>query len=329
MDGVLREGGNRPTHRLRMRTRVADNREVAVAREAHVVELDLVEAGFRGGGGDVHVVAPDPAVVRVRPAEARVVQPEGAVAAMHRQLGPLRREHRILERDDAADQVDPVLMRQAHDLLRVVVRGGGSDLVRQRHARMVEADTPVLVLDVELDRVQARDDEVLLKLPGQRAQRHRDVHAADLVRDERPAVRTGHGMGPLRRRGGRLLAAAADRPRAERNACNESQQNGHGDRPPDPNLTPAPGSPALAGCSIPVGRVHRKGAQAYALRRIAPWFSPTGRSAGCSRKGASASTPTTRGCCNPPAWTYGSTASSASSTTRATRSSTSRSRRRT
>ena len=43
----LSEHRDRPAHRLRVHARVADLREVAVAREAHIVELDLVEAELR------------------------------------------------------------------------------------------------------------------------------------------------------------------------------------------------------------------------------------------------------------------------------------------
>ena len=58
--GVAEEGRDRLVHRLRVLARVADEREVAVAREADVVELDLVEAGLRRGDADVDVVLPAP-----------------------------------------------------------------------------------------------------------------------------------------------------------------------------------------------------------------------------------------------------------------------------
>ncbi len=96
-----------------MRSGVADLREVAVARETDVVELDLVEARLRGGHGHVQVVGPDASVVGVRPAEARVVVPEGAVGVADCKGRPLLGEHRVLERDDAADQVDAVRMDDA------------------------------------------------------------------------------------------------------------------------------------------------------------------------------------------------------------------------
>ena len=73
--GVFGEHRDRPAHGLRMLAGIADLREVAVAREADVVELDLVEAELRSLFGDVDVVLPDALVVGVRPAEAGAVEP--------------------------------------------------------------------------------------------------------------------------------------------------------------------------------------------------------------------------------------------------------------
>jgi hypothetical protein len=87
--------------------RIADLRDVAVARKAHVVELDLVEAELRSLRGDVDVVLPDAPVVRVRPAEAGAVEPARAVGAANRELGSPGREQRIFERDDPADEIEP------------------------------------------------------------------------------------------------------------------------------------------------------------------------------------------------------------------------------
>src|SRR5262245_33166117 len=86
-DGVAQESSDRLAHRLRVAARVADGREVAVAREPDVVELDLVEAGLRDGDGDVDVVAPGRTRVRVQPAETTFRLPERAVAAPNRELG--------------------------------------------------------------------------------------------------------------------------------------------------------------------------------------------------------------------------------------------------
>ena len=96
--------------------RVDDVVDVAVGGEAHVVELDLVEAGARGDLGDGDVVVPDPPVVRVRPAEAGVVTPDRAVAALDREVRARRRQQRILEDDDAADQVEALRVRASGDL---------------------------------------------------------------------------------------------------------------------------------------------------------------------------------------------------------------------
>ena len=89
---VAQEPRDRRPLRLGPRVPVDDLRDVAVAREAHVVELDLVEAGLGGGDADPDRVAPDPPVVRVHPAEAAVVQPARAVRAEHGERGPGGRE---------------------------------------------------------------------------------------------------------------------------------------------------------------------------------------------------------------------------------------------
>jgi hypothetical protein len=83
----------------------------------------------------------------------------------------------------------------AHGLARLVVAHRRSDLARERHGRGDEPDLAVLVLDVELDRVQTRAAElhVLLELPGQRRQRDGDVHAAHLGRDGARATTAGLG----------------------------------------------------------------------------------------------------------------------------------------
>ena len=139
-----------------MHARVADLREVAVAREAHVVELDLVEAELRRLGGDVDVVLPDALVVGVRPPEPGAVEPARAVRAADRQLGRARREDGILEGDDAADQIEARGMDLGDGALGVVVGLRGADLLRERNVDR-EADLAVLVLDVELDRVEPAD----------------------------------------------------------------------------------------------------------------------------------------------------------------------------
>src|SRR5919106_2659497 len=85
---------------------VDGGREVAVGREADVVELDLVEARLCRSRGDVHVVLPDPLVVRVGPAEPAARQPDAAAAALNGHTGLPAGEVWVLEDDDAADEVD-------------------------------------------------------------------------------------------------------------------------------------------------------------------------------------------------------------------------------
>ena len=162
--------------------------EVAVAREADVVELDLVEAELGRLDGDVDVVLPDPLVVGIRPAEAAVVQPGRAVCPPDRQGGIAGGQERILEGDDAADQVEASRVDLRHGLLGVVVPLGGADPPRERDGRR-KADVAVLVLDVELDRVQSvlLERDVLVELPGEAGERHRHVHATHLVR-KRPRL---------------------------------------------------------------------------------------------------------------------------------------------
>src|SRR5437870_2137169 len=102
---IAQERRDRLAHRLRMPAWVAYHREVAVAREPDVVELDLVEPRLRGGDRHVDVVLPDGPRVGVEPAEATVGAPKRSVAAMDRELRMGHRGDRILEADDAADQI--------------------------------------------------------------------------------------------------------------------------------------------------------------------------------------------------------------------------------
>ena len=74
--GVVDEAGDRPAHGLGGLVGEDGALDRAVAREAHVVELDLVEARAGGGLRDRDDVVPDALVVRVRPAEAGVVLPD-------------------------------------------------------------------------------------------------------------------------------------------------------------------------------------------------------------------------------------------------------------
>src|SRR5439155_1083586 len=75
-----------------------------------------------GGRSDVDVVPPDPPVVRIRPAEAGVGVPERAVGVVDREVRALLGEHRVLEGDDAADEVVAVPVHEPRDLLCLVKR---------------------------------------------------------------------------------------------------------------------------------------------------------------------------------------------------------------
>ena len=114
---------------------------------------------------------------------------------------------------------------------------------RERHRGGDEADLAVLVLDVELDRVQPLVDElqVLLELAVERGERHRHVDAANLVGQCARLLR-GHRLG-RRLRGGRLPrrppspALVADHePRAERRGRAEEQPERDGATAPAPRL---------------------------------------------------------------------------------------------
>jgi hypothetical protein len=116
----------------------------------------------------------------------------------------------------------------------------GTDPPSQGNGRGDKADLAVLVLDVELDRVQAERRGVLLELAGNRRERHRHVDAADLLRDRRACpLRRGGGL-PLRRRrlGGSLVTAFRERSRADRDGGGGEEQRGRADRPAQPSTPP-------------------------------------------------------------------------------------------
>ena len=166
--------------------------EVAVGREPNVVEHDLVEAGIGSGLRNRRAVVPDAAVVGVDPAEPGRRRPDASVTALDGEVGTLAGEVRILEADDPADHVDALPMGERDERFRVVEEPRRADGVRQRHVRGREADLAALVLDVELDRVEAVAlvADVLPELPGQRREGAGDMHAADLD-GERPWARRG------------------------------------------------------------------------------------------------------------------------------------------
>ena len=175
--------------------------DVAVGREANVVEHDLVEAGLGRRLGDRDAVVPDPTVVGVDPAEACARRPDAAVRALDCQIRPPLRELRILEADDAADHVDAVPVGQRDERLRVVEGARRADGARERHIGRRESDLAALVLDVELDRVEP------VALVGRRT--------PGTCREARQARRSRERRGS-RPGSGRGLAAVAGRRRRRR-----------------------------------------------------------------------------------------------------------------
>ena len=188
--------------------------DVAVGGEADVVEHDLVEPGVGGGLRDGRAVVPHAPVVGIDPAEPGDGRPDAPVGALDGEIGPLARERRVLEAHDAADHVDAVAVSERDERLRVVEEPVRADRARQRHVRGRESDLSALVLDVELDRVEAVAlvVDVLLELAGQRRERARHVHAADLD-GERPWARRRRGRcdGCGRRRRWRRVCAGCRR----------------------------------------------------------------------------------------------------------------------
>src|SRR5579859_4615076 len=166
-----------------MRARVADDRHVAVAREADVVELNLVEARLRRGYCKVDVVLPRGARVRVEPCEAAVRVPERAVGLVHRDLGMRGRGDRILERHDAADEIDAGFVHLGGDRARVVERPCGAVVDGDRRSALHERDLPRLVLHVELERVEpvTRERQVLREPARNVRKVHRHVQPPDLL----------------------------------------------------------------------------------------------------------------------------------------------------
>src|SRR6185295_8221050 len=132
----------------------------------------------------------------------------------------------------------------AHDLPRVVVVAHGAGLPRERDTGRVEADLAALVLDVELDRVQPvpRQRLVLRELAGDRCQRGRDVHPADLHR-QRPRPRGDlerrrHVRGGLRPGiGARLPALPGKGHPAREGEHRQEEDSGYDSAPP---TLPAP-----------------------------------------------------------------------------------------
>ncbi len=205
---------------------VADRGDVAVGGEADVVELDLVEAGPRNGRRDRDVVVPDPAVVGIQPAEPAACVPDRAVGVLQRELRPALGDDGILEGDDPPDQVEAGRVHLPSGAPRVEVGLRRSRRTRERRRALDEADLAVLVLHVELDRVQAGAPQrhVLRELAADAGERHRHVNAAHLAgRRARAVRRLGLRLGNVRRGTHLLGAASRQRMRAEGEAA------GHGD----------------------------------------------------------------------------------------------------
>jgi hypothetical protein len=184
-----------------------------------------------------------------------VVAPDVAARRQDREVGALLGQDRILEADDTADHVDALPVEHPRRRPRVVVAARRTDTAGERRREAVEADLAVLVLDVELDRVQARDGRVLLDLSGDRSERHRHVNASHLVRHRRPVSarplrRALLRHGPNRLRPARVESACANRERR----AGEQQRNA-ARRPPD-SLAATRGATTLAKPFVGVGRLH-------------------------------------------------------------------------
>ena len=129
-------------------------------------------------------------------------------------------------------------MRLLRHLDRVVVVLRRADLARKRDLRLTKSNFAVLVLDVELERVQAvlREGEVLVDLPRDGRERHRHVDAPDLVRI-RARLRLGCGGGlrggRLRPRGvGHVRVALGQKAGAEGRPGRGERYDGKGGGPP-------------------------------------------------------------------------------------------------
>ncbi len=242
-------GFHEPVDHFRLRLGglpAVDLRRDAVRGEAHIVEHDLVEPGPGGRLGDVDVVVPHARVVRVRPGEPGLRPPDVPAGRPDREVGPALGELGVLEHDHPSDQVDAGSFRLLRHLACVVVVLRSAHPARQRHGRTDEADLAVLVLDVELDRVQpaALERQVRVELSGQRGQGGRHVDAADLPRRLRRGRRRGGGaLRRLRRRRGRLsLFVAGDEARVHRERNDHADEDDKDRQPAE--APPPPGLPS-------------------------------------------------------------------------------------
>ena len=131
--------------------------------EADVVELDFVEAGLGGLGGDGDVVGPDLGLEGISPGEAFAVFEEFAVREVDGVFRFGGGERRVLEGDDASDDVDALRVRAVHEIRE---RVDGRDVARadflgERDGAGVD-ELAVVALDVDDQgvRAAATDDVV-------------------------------------------------------------------------------------------------------------------------------------------------------------------------
>ena len=144
--------------------------------------------------------------------------PDRAVGVFQRVARHPLRQDRILEHDDAPDQVHVLRVRLARDFVRVVVRLGSADPAGERDGRRLEGDLAAFVLDVDLDRVQAlpAHAHVLAELAGG-DEGHGHVDAPDLLRPLREDGRLlvmldrGRDAARLRRSAGQRSDHRGDR----------------------------------------------------------------------------------------------------------------------
>ena len=170
-------GGDERSHRPQLATRLGEEardgrqprlgvvglgvpgrRELAVSREADVVELDLVEALRDGLLGDGDGVVPNLLAERIHPGELLIVDPGLAGARVKDgPVGTVLGEHVVLEGDDARDGVDVARLEGGQEPLEVLDddRPLRARLEGQWHRSAVR-DEPAVALDVDDDCVELR-----------------------------------------------------------------------------------------------------------------------------------------------------------------------------
>jgi hypothetical protein len=124
---------------------------------ANVVVEHVVDAGARGGDRDVDVVLADDGVREIR--EAAITGIRAAVRRLHNLVAPAAfpcclRKQRIAEADEPSDHADPPGVHPRDESPQVIDGVRCADATSQRYRR-VEADDSALVLQVDLDCVDA------------------------------------------------------------------------------------------------------------------------------------------------------------------------------